>query len=406
MYRDARHAGGRNTRRGASVIARDTIERWSKAIDLCFVALTLWQPILIPLCVLQFLIRRWPFACEGLLDLFGVGRLNTFWLILFPGAIGLLMEDPAERLSRAMPHAQQRESVSISIPVPPPARGSQPVMRMAALQAPAQKGSIIDHLTWYEQVNDNPVHVPHMLVIGGMGSGKSALMEAFTKGREGQSFIIQPNRKIDEWLNVPVVQCDDDGGYADILLALQAWMAEFKRRGGAMKVGDPGPWLTLVWDEIPLCIHELGDYAKDVVFKTISAGRPRNMRLLGGSTNHRVEAVGLGGYGDLLQAVAVIHLGAYAINDCPELEKTAWPTTLLLAGPPQPVMRGPVQMLIARSLDSLRLWYPASVPSVPDDEDAKRTRRCDSCNQRMTPQQWSIAHRHGCKYCGGEVQIK
>lgn len=382
------------------MIHDETIERWSKAIDLFFVALTLWKPILIPLCVLQFAVRRWPFAVEGLLDLFGVMRIHSAVLIMFPGALRLIAHTPP-----AAAHAQQAQSVSLSIPVPPtpPARGSQPVMRMAAL-APQAKGSLIDHTTWYEQVNDDPSHVPHGFVMGPPGSGKSALMEAFTKGREGQSFIIQPNRQIGEWLNVPVVQCDDDGGYADIKLALQAWMAEFKRRGGAMKTGDPGPWITLVWDEIPLCIHELADMAEDVVFKTISAGRPRKMRLLGGSANHRVGAVGLGGYGDLLDGVAIVHLGAFAVGDCAELEKTSWPTTLLLAGAPRPVMRGPVQMLQARALNPMRLWEPVSAPAEQDPDDAKKTRRCDSCNGRMTPQAWSIAHRYGCKLCGGEVE--
>lgn len=388
------------------MIDREWIERWSKAVDLACVALSLWKPIFLIFVALQFLIRRWPFACEGLLDLFGVGKLNVVWLILLPGALGLLPEEGTEqKIARAVAHAQEPSSVAMSIPVPPPAKGSQPVMRMAALQ-PQSRGALLDHLTWYEQVNDNPEHMPHMLVIGAPGSGKSALMEAFTKGREGQSFIIQPNRKVDEWLNIPVVQCDDDGGMTDIKLALSVWMEEFKRRGGAMKQGDPGPWITLVWDEIPLCVRELGDFAKDVVFKTISAGRPRKMRILAGSTNHRVGAIGLDGFGDLLDGVAVVHLGAYAVADCPELEKTAWPTTLTIAGNPQPVMRGPVQMLIGRTLDPMRLWVPSSAPAAPDEEDAKRTRRCDSCNQRMTPQQWSIAHRHGCKYCGGEVEIK
>lgn len=181
-------------------------------------------------------------------------------------------------------------------------------------------------------------------------------------------------------------------------------MAEFKRRGGAMKVGDPGPWLTLVWDEIPLCIRQIGDMAKDVIVYTVSAGRPRKMRLLGGSTNHRVGAVGLDGLGDLLDGVAVVHLGAFAVNDCAQLEKTAWPTTLLLAGAPQPVTRGPIKELCARSLHSLRLWEPVSVAPVPSADDAAKTHRCVSCGGRMTPQAWSVAHRWGCPMCKGGVQ--
>lgn len=383
------------------MIATESIERWSKAIDLLCVALTLWQPLLIPFTILQFAVRRWPFAVEGVLDLLGIATVSNTLLIIFPGAGGLLVNPPAPA---AVAHTQASNTVSISIPVPQIARGSQPVMRMAALAPASSNSALIDHTTWYEQVNDNPEHVPHAFVMGPPGSGKSALMEAFTKGREGQSLIIQPNRKVDEWLNVPVVQCDDDGGYGDIGLALQAWMAEFKRRGGAMKTGDPGPWLTLVWDEIPLCMHELGKLAEDVVFKTISAGRPRKMRLLGGSTNHRVDAVGLGGYGDLLDGVAIVHLGAFAVKDCPQLEKTAWPTTLLLAASPRPVMRGPIKELCSRQLHPLRLWEPASAPPLPDADDALKTARCASCAGRMTPQAWSIAHRWGCKLCGGAVE--
>lgn len=383
------------------MIATETIERWSKAIDLLFVALTIWKPILIPLCVLQFAVRRWPFAVEGVLDLIGVGaEVAPIWMVIFPGALGLLTSMPP-RSASAYAH---KDSVSLSMPVP--RHAPAPVLRMATISQPAStRGALIDHSTWYGLVNDDPVHVPHMFVMGPPGSGKSALMEAFTHGREGQSFVIQPNRKLDEWINVPVVQCDDDGAYSDILLALQAWMAEFKRRGGAMKTGDPGPWLTLVWDEIPLCIRMLGDYAKEVVVLTISAGRPRKMRLLGGSASHRVEAVGLGGLGDLLNGSAIVHLGPFAINDCTQLEKTNWPTTLLLAGAPQPVQRGPVQELCSRDIHPLRLWEPAAVALTPDADDAKKTKRCDSCNGRMTPQEWSIAHRWQCKLCGGPVEI-
>jgi hypothetical protein len=59
-----------------------------------------------------------------------------------------------------------------------------------------------------------------------------------------------------------------------------------------MKLGDPGPWLTIVWDELPLCVGRL---ARRMIIDLLSAGRPRKMRVLGGSNSETVKAIAIEG---------------------------------------------------------------------------------------------------------------
>lgn len=379
-------------------------DNFAKTIDGLAVLLSLWRPELILFAMAQFIVRRWPFAVEGILDVFHIERISAWVVIVFPGASKLIETEPAK--------AQKRSNVAP--PSGPSDDDDEPPMRIqrAPAEAPVLRLSSAGEQprvarptwqAWFERVQDHPQHLPHAFVMGPPGSGKSALMEALARTREGPVFVIQPNRQLGEWDGVPVVQCDDDGGYAEITLALKAWEAEFKRRGGAMKQGDPGPWITLIWDEIPLCIRQLGDFAANIVFNTISAGRPRKMRLLGGSTNHRVGAVGLDGYGDLLDGVAIIHLRDFAVADCPELVNNPWPTSLTLNGKPEAVERGPVPTLMSKTIDPDRIWRPG-VESTEGSTDHSRYRRCADCSEWLSSKQWGAGKRWGCPHCGGNIE--
>lgn len=221
---------------------------------------------------------------------------------------------------------------------------------------------------WQATVQD-PTQTPAMLILGPMNSGKSTLMEAFARTRTDQLIVIQPNRQSHEWHGLAVAECDDDGGYTAISQALAAIRAEFARRGGVMKHGDVGPWLTVVWDELPLCMYVLGDEARGVMVSLLSAGRPRRMRLLGGSTSERVEALGLKGFGDLFKGTAVVRLGAFAVDACPETEHDRYPTTLEALGrKARPVERGPVLSWAQTAIDPARVWraeVPAPIAPTP-----------------------------------------
>jgi hypothetical protein len=192
-------------------------------------------------------------------------------------------------------------------------------------------------------------------------------MEALGRNREGQILVIQPNRKAGEWDGVPVVDCDDDGGYTAIAAALAAIRAEFTRRGGAMKYGDPGPWVTIVWDEVPLCMRKLKDLAPELVIDLLSAGRPRKMRAILGSTSDRVAALGIGGFGDLLASCAVLRLGAFAVAADATTQDAPYPTTVELLGTCVPVVRGPILQLARAPVAPARRWQAPPAAATPPD---------------------------------------
>jgi hypothetical protein len=176
---------------------------------------------------------------------------------------------------------------------------------------------------------------------------------------------------------VPVVECDDDGAFTGIAAALTAIRAEFTRRGGAMKRGDAGDWLTVVWDEVPLCIGKLGKPASELMIDLLSAGRPRKMRLIAGSTSDRVGALGIEGYGDLLESCAVLRLGSFASapKDLRWLENVSYAATLELRRKIQPIDRSRVPALAQRPIDQARVWaWQGSQPAVaPADDDLTPT---------------------------------
>lgn len=229
---------------------------------------------------------------------------------------------------------------------------------------PAAAPPLLAHAHWWPAMQDTPDELPHVAVLAPTGAGKSTLMEALARTRGGQIVVIQPNRKRGEWDGIPVAECDDDGGYTAITAMLQAIRAEFARRGGAMKHGDPGPWLTIVWDEVPLTMRKLRDIAPDLVIDLISAGRPRKMRAVLGSTSDRVGALGLEGFGDLLFSCAIIRLGAFAVQVEPVTGRASYPTTVEVQGKIIPAERGPVLHMARMPVHPARLWTPTTVTTT------------------------------------------
>jgi hypothetical protein len=235
--------------------------------------------------------------------------------------------------------------------------------------APAATSPLLPHASWWPAMQDTPDELPHVAVLAPTGAGKSTLMEALARTRGGQIVVIQPNRKRGEWEGIPVAECDDDGGYTAITAMLHAIRTEFARRGGAMKHGDPGPWLTIVWDEVPLTMRKLKDIAPDLVIDLISAGRPRKMRAILGSTSDRVGALGLEGFGDMLFSCAIIRLGAFAVQGAPVSGRAPYPTTVDVQRNVIPVERGPVLNMARMPVHPSRLWTPPAAPTTAFERD-------------------------------------
>lgn len=261
---------------------------------------------------------------------------------------------PSEKPKAPLSDTDLWERLGIELPaVSMPAPASTPVT------APT-----ITSAQWTTQISSQPDRVPHVAVLGPSGAGKSTLMQALAAQREGLLIVIQPNRRAGEWSGLPTVECADDGSFGPIIDALTQLQAEFTRRGGAMKKGNPGPWLTVVWDEVPLCIGTIGKFAREMMVKLLSAGRPRKIRLIAGSTSDRVGALGIEGFGDLLESCAVVRLGSFAVAAAPAAGSHDQPTTLELGGKVQVVERGPTLLLAQRPIDPTRVWVATSATSA------------------------------------------
>lgn len=274
-------------------------------------------------------------------------------------AVLLRVEEPAGWTLHALlfvlpglrTYATQQVVVGTLAP-PAPVVGATAALDSASLPRPI----VLPAATWFPIVQDHPDQVPHIFVLGPSGKGKSWLLEALARERRDQIVVLQPNRKQSDWSGISVVECADDGSYVPIARALEAIRSEFARRGGAMKAGDPGPWLTIVWDEIPLCIGKLGDLARQTVIDIVSAGRPRKLRLIGGSQSDHVRALGIEGYGDLIQSCAVVRIGSFAVAKMSALENMSYPACLEVDGKIHAVDRSAIPQLLRTPLSPSRVW--------------------------------------------------
>jgi hypothetical protein len=327
----------------ALVIIFELVRRGSPELilDALFVCLAVTRPSFAAagMIIAQYTIRRLPILARGCAGLIGRDLPPIILQVALPGA-----------LPRPADADHPVTSPTIFMPTQPtPSR--QPTQ-----SAPARPLAPLPAVSWMPVVQEQPDTRPHSLVLGPSGQGKSWMIEAMTRTRDGLAVIIQPNKREHDWYGISVVQCANDGSFVPIANAIEWVRGEFTRRGGAMKVGDPGDWLTVVWDEIPLCIDQLGDLAKRTIVQLISAGRPRKMRLIGGSNSTRVGAIGLDGFGDLTFSCAIINIGSFAVAKLPTLERIPWPATLEIDGrPPIAIDRSAVPQIIRMPLPSRRV---------------------------------------------------
>lgn len=354
---------------------------WTLFLDALAVALyaRFPAPWTLALVFVQALIRRVPTLAQQLMSVFGIDAAQG-WT-----AAVLLFVLPGLRVYQSVAHPAPEAATGKTAMLPPLAQPEPPAPVVRQI-APVPAGS------WWPLVNDRPDTHPHALILGPSGQGKSWQLEALARSRDGQLLVIQPNARAADWQGISVVQCDDAGSFVPIVGAIEWIRNEFKRRGGAMRQGDPGPWLTIVWDELLLCNSQLGDLSRQTIVQLITAGRPRKMRLLGGSNSERVAALGLDGVGDLSFSCAIIRIGSFAVAKVPALEAIQWPASLEIDGKaPMAVDRSAVPQLLRMPVAPGRVIdlasasrpteapipqiAPASVSDRPDaDVDARQQR--------------------------------
>ncbi len=165
-----------------------------------------------------------------------------------------------------------------------------------------------------ENVDDKP----HLIVFGDTGSGKTTLAQLIVGTRPGKVVILDPKRprgwKGAKWGGLPYVCPDKDGNYTPLVRAMAAIVREMDARYAALEtMTEPPEQLTVVLDEAPDCVAASPELAA-LYKKVVRKGREAFVRLILISTTDRVGPLGFEGQGDLMNSLADVRLGQFAVD--------------------------------------------------------------------------------------------
>lgn len=164
---------------------------------------------------------------------------------------------------------------------------------------------------WLEIVNQRPDQVPHLMVYGPSGVGKTTLVQAIVASRPDKLYIIDPKPtrpSVTKWGGLPYIQVDEDGGYRAIERALQNVKCELTRRLSALRQDEELEPITVIIDEYKLLAQELDELAPEVFTKMSDFGRELKMRLVILSTTNSVKGLKIEGMGDTRDNFVTIKL--------------------------------------------------------------------------------------------------
>jgi hypothetical protein len=200
------------------------------------------------------------------------------------------------QVDKPSPVVSTPAGVSISQPAgqldTQPASGQRQVGEGLNLPAPSLPAA-----EWLRLLNDQPDEVPHVVVVGGSGTGKTTFATALLASRAGQVCIITP-KPDDDWGGLPAVTIDDDGGFRTASVAFSELLAEAKRRLVTTKRRQaPGDPITVVLDDYPALRAACPD-ADDAFLLIAQLGRSLRIRLIVLSYSGLVKELGLEGRGE------------------------------------------------------------------------------------------------------------
>lgn len=144
-----------------------------------------------------------------------------------------------------------------------------------------------------------PITEGHVLVVGPTDAGKTTTMRAIIKDRQNV-VVIDPHNNNEDWGNLRVI----GGGlnFEEIKDYIQFMDSEITKRFTQRLNGKKDfESLTIVVDELPAIIMEIGKQFGAIWAKWIMQGRKVKLFVIMGSQSSRVAVLGIEGKGDILE---------------------------------------------------------------------------------------------------------